>query len=141
MKEKYICFALFFSLVSIPAFAEGIPIEPGKWEMTSTMSMPMLPQPRVNTSTECIEESELSPETMTEGDMDSSCAFKDMTVDGNTMKWSMDCDANGGASRGEWEVTSHGDSLAGEGTLTVDVQGQAMVMTMNWDGKRVGGCD
>ena len=141
MKGKYIYLALLFSLVSSPVIAEGIPIEPGLWEMTSTMNIPMLPQPRVSTEMECIEESELSPEAMTEENMDTSCTFDTRVVDGNTMKWSMDCDSEGGASHGDWEVTSHGDSLTGEGTITVDMQGRDMVMTMKWDGKRVGDCD
>lgn len=29
----------------VAAGAEGIPVEPGLWEMTSTVQMPMLPQP------------------------------------------------------------------------------------------------
>jgi hypothetical protein len=141
MKGKYMCLALLISLVSSSVFAEGIPIEPGMWEMTSTMNMPMLPQPRVTNSKECIEEDELSPETWNEEDMDTSCTFSNRVVDGNTMKWSMNCNAQGGATRGEWEVTSHGDTLTGEGTVTVDMQGQSMVMDMKWDGKRVGVCD
>jgi hypothetical protein len=141
MKGKYMGLALLISLVSSSVFAEGIPIEPGMWEMTSTMNMPMLPQPRVTNSKECIEEDELSPETWNEEDMDTSCTFSNRVVDGNTMKWSMNCNAQGGATRGEWEVTSHGDTLTGEGTVTVDMQGQSMVMDMKWDGKRVGVCD
>ncbi len=141
MKGKYMCLALLISLVSSSVFAQGIPIEPGMWEMTSTMNMPMLPQPRVTNSKECIEEDELSPETWNEEDMDTSCTFSNRVVDGNTMKWSMNCNAQGGATRGEWEVTSHGDTLTGEGTVTVDMQGQSMVMAMKWDGKRVGDCD
>ena len=141
MKGKYRYTVLLFCLFSISAIAEGITIEPGRWEMTSTMNMPMLPQPRVNTDVECIHESELSPEAMTEDSMDSGCSFDTMMVDGNTMKWSMDCTLEEGASHGEWEVTSHGDTLSGDGTVTVDVQGQAMVMTMAWEGKRIVACD
>jgi len=141
MKGKYMCLVLLIGLVSSSVFAEGIPIEPGMWEMTSTMNMPMLPQPRVTTSKECIEEDELSPETWNEEDMDTSCTFSNRVVDGNTMKWSMNCNAQGGDTRGEWEVTSHGDTLSGEGTVKVDMQGQSMVMDMIWDGKRVGDCD
>ncbi len=141
MNGKYLCLVLLFSLVSSPAVAEGIPIEPGLWEMTSTMTMPMLPNPRVSTSTECIEEDELSPEAMNQEDMDSDCTFSTRTVDGNTMKWSMACNSKGGASRGEWEASSHGDTMTGGGTVTVDMQGQSMVMTMKWDGKRVGDCN
>jgi hypothetical protein len=31
--------------------------------------------------------------------------------------------------------------LTGEGTVTVDMQGQSMVMAMKWNGKRVGDCN
>jgi len=141
MKGKYMCLTLLISLVTSPLFAAGIPIEPGLWEMTSTMNMPMLPQPRVTTSMDCIKDSELSPEAMNQENMDASCTFDTRVVDGNTMKWSMNCKTEGGDSRGEWEVTSHGNTLAGEGTVTVDMQGQSMVMAMKWDGKRVGDCD
>jgi len=141
MKRKYLFAALLIGLVSGPVLAEGIPIEPGKWKMTSTMRMPMLPQPRVTTELECIEESEISPEAMTDEGMGSDCTFDTRIIDGNTMKWSMNCDSEGGASRGEWEVTSHGDTLSGEGTITVDMQGQSMVMTMDWSRERVGDCD
>ncbi len=141
MKGKYICLALLFVLVSSPIFAEGIPIKPGLWEMTSTMTMPMLPNPRVSTNTQCIAEDELSPEAMNQDEMNSDCAFTTRQVDGNTMSWSMVCDSKGGASRGEWEASSHGDTMTGGGTITVDMQGQSMVMTMKWDGKWVGDCN
>jgi len=85
MKGKYWCFAVLFSLVFSSVLAQGVPIEPGMWEITSTMKIPMLPKPRVTTSMECIVESELSPEAMTEEDMDSNCTFDTRVVDGNTM--------------------------------------------------------
>lgn len=139
MRIKSVVFTLTWSLAAFNVFADGITVEPGSWEMTSTMSMPMLPQPRVSTVTECIKESEITPESMTD-DMDSSCVFDVKVVEGNTMRWSMDCSSDESTSRGEWEATSYGDTLEGAGTITVDVQGQNMVMTMNWVGKRVGAC-
>ena len=141
MNGKYVCLGLLFSLVSSVVLAKGLPVEPGMWEMTTSMNMPMMPQPRVSTRMECIEENELSPEAMSEGGMDTNCTFDSRMVDGNTMKWSMDCNDQVGASRGEWEATSYGDTLTSEGTVTVDMQGEAMVMTMKWEGKRVGDCD
>lgn len=39
------------------AWAEGIPVEPGLWEMTTTMNMPMMPQPRTTTTRECMTDS------------------------------------------------------------------------------------
>ena len=122
------------------AWAEGIPVEPGLWEMSSTMTMPMLPQPRVSTTTECIRESELSMDDMGDGEMSPDCTFEMAQIDGNTAKWSFDCPVEGGTSHGEWEATSNGDSVTGKGLVTMSFQGQTMEMTMSWEGKRIGDC-
>ena len=127
-------------LTAPAAWADGIPVEPGLWEMSSTMNMPMMPQPRVTTATECMKESEISMDDMGGEDMDPNCQFEMAQVDGNTMKWSVDCPVEGGTSHGEWEATSTGDSVTGDGLVTISFQGQAMEMTMSWEGKRIGGC-
>jgi hypothetical protein len=127
-------------LISFPALAEGIPVEPGLWKMTSTVHMPMLPQPRVTTATECMEKSEITMDEVGGGDMDPNCTFDMAQVDGNTMKWSVDCPVEGGTSHGEWQATSGGDTVTGEGSLTMSFQGQTMEMTMTWEGQRIGAC-
>ena len=128
-------------LLTAPAArADGIPVEPGLWEMSSIVNMPMMPQPRVTTTTECMKESEISMDDMGGEDMDPNCQFEMAQVDGNTMKWSVDCPVEGGTSHGEWEATSSGDSVTGEGLVTISFQGQAMEMTMSWEGKRIGDC-
>ena len=127
-------------LTAPAAWADGIPVEPGLWEMSSTMNMPMMPQPRVTTTTECMKESEISMDDMGGEDMDPNCQFEMAQVDGNTMKWSVDCPVEGGTSHGEWEATSTGDSVTGDGLVTISFQGQAMEMTMSWEGKRIGDC-
>jgi len=128
-------------LATSGAGADGLPVEPGLWEMTSTMNMPMLPQPRVTTVTECMEESEISMDEMGGDEMGPNCKFDMAQVDGNTMKWSFDCPVDGGTSHGEWEATSGGDTVVGKGLITVSFQDQVMEMTMAWEGKRVGDCD
>jgi len=128
-------------LAAPAAWAEGIPVEPGMWEMTSTVTMPMLPQPRVTTTTECMTESEVSMDDMGGEDMDPDCQFEMAQVDGNTMKWSFDCPVEGGTSHGEWEAISTGDSVTGKGVVTMSFQGQTMEMSMVWEGKRIGDCD
>ena len=127
-------------LISISALAEGIPVEPGLWKMTSTVNMPMLPQPRVTTVTECMEKSEITMDEVGGEGMDPNCTFDMAQVDGNTMKWSVDCPVEGGTSHGEWQATSGGDTVTGEGSLTMSFQGQTMEMTMNWEGQRIGAC-
>jgi len=128
-------------LFTVPAtWADGIPVEPGLWEMSSTVNMPMMSQPRVTTTTECMKESEISMDDMGGEDMDPNCQFEMAQIDGNTMKWSFDCPVEGGTSHGEWEATSGGDSVTGNGVITMSFQGQAMEMTMSWQGKRIGDC-
>ena len=122
------------------AGAEGIPIEPGLWEMTSTVQMPMLPQPQVKTTQECMKESVISVDDMQGEDLDPECTFETEQVDEKTMKWTLDCPIEGGTSHGEWQATSHGNRIEGAGTISMNMQGQAMEMTMNWEGKRVGAC-
>jgi hypothetical protein len=122
------------------ALADGIPVEPGLWEMTSTMTMPMLQEPRVTAVTECMQKSEISMDDMGGDGMDPNCSFDMNQVDGNTMKWSFDCPVEGGTSHGEWEAVSEGDSVSGKGLITMSFQGQTMEMTMSWAGRRIGDC-
>lgn len=135
------CIILGMLFFAVPAaWADGIPVEPGLWEMSSTVNMPMMAQPRVTTTTECMKESEISMDDMGGEDMDPNCQFEVDQVDGNTMKWSFDCPVEGGTSHGEWEATSSGDSVTGNGVITMSFQGQNMEMTMSWEGKRIGDC-
>ena len=82
----------------IAAAADGIPVEPGLWEMTSTAQMPMLPKPQVNTVQECIEKSVVSLEDLQSKEMDPNCVWETEQIDNNTMKWSLDCPMDGGGT-------------------------------------------
>jgi hypothetical protein len=128
-------------LLAVPAaHADGLSIEPGMWEMTSTMQMPMLPQPRVTTVKECMDKSELSMDELVGEGMDPACTFGMNQLSGDTMSWTIDCPVDGGTMHGEWEATSHGDSVTGGGLMTMSVQSQNMEMNMSWEGRRVGAC-
>jgi len=135
------CMFMLATLLAAPAaMAEGIPVEPGLWEITSTMKMPMLPEPRVTTVTECMEKSEISMDDMGGEGMDPNCSFDVSEIDGKRMKWWFDCPVEGGTSHGEWEAVSEGDTVSGNGVITMSFQDQTMEMTMEWAGKRVGDC-
>ena len=137
-KVRPIHLAFIFSVS--PAFADSIPIEPGLWEMKSTMVMPMLPEPRVTTVTECMESSELSMDELNGEQMDPNCSFDTTQVNATTMRWTFDCPLDDGTSHGEWEAVSNGGFVGGNGVMTLSFQGQEMEMTMEWDGRRVGDC-
>lgn len=122
------------------ASAAGIAIDPGQWEMTTTMTMSMLPEPQIETALECIEEDILDPETY-DMEEDNPCSIGDVVIDGNTAHWSINCPAeNGQVMNGQWEVTSHGDTLTGKGAMSAEFSGQKMSFDMAWTGKRIGDC-
>lgn len=128
---------MFFSATAI---ADGVSIDPGEWEMTTTMTMSMMPQPQTNTVKECIEESELSPEDF-DMDEDNPCNITDVVIDGDTASWSINCPVeNGMVMEGKWEFTSNGDSITGAGNMAAEMAGQTMSFDMTWSGKRIGDC-
>ena len=123
------------------ASAQGVSINPGMWEMTSTMTMTMMPQPTSTTVKECIENDELSPESFNMEE-DNPCNISNVTIDGNTARWSINCPTQGGpVMEGQWEFTSQGDTINGNGTMSAEFAGQQMGFNMTWEGKRVGNCE
>jgi hypothetical protein len=140
--KKLLWIAVFgVSLLPGSLLAKGVEVEPGLWEMTMTMQMPMMPTPQLRTSTECIEETELDPKTF-QMEEDSPCKVGDVAVEGDTLSWAVDCPSEMGSMTGKWSVTSSGDSMRGEGSMSGDMGGgQKMVITMSWEGNRVGDCD
>ena len=123
------------------AGAEGVSINPGMWEMTSTMTMTMMPQPRNNTVKECIENDELSPESFNM-DEENPCTISDIAVEGDTARWSISCSTRGGpVMEGQWEFTSSGDTISGNGSMSTEFNGQAMGFEMVWEWERIGDCE
>lgn len=140
MRLSTILTSLTAVLIACTANADGIKVEPGQWEMTTTMTMSMMPQPQVTTAVECIEEDELNPEDF-DMDEDNPCSISDVSYEGNTSRWSINCPVEGGAvMNGQWEITSKGDTLTGKGEMTTEIAGQKMGFNMNWEGKRIGDC-
>ena len=138
---KYILATCALALVAAsPAQADGIPVEPGLWSVTTTVNMPMLPSPQTMTLEECFTEDMIDMDDMATEDMDPNCTFGSVRVDGNTMEWTIDCPVEGGTMQAAWSATSSGDSVEGKGDMTMNMAGQTMNMTMTWTGKRIGAC-
>jgi hypothetical protein len=130
--------ALFFSITAI---AEGVSIDPGEWEMTSTITMSMMPQPQTTTVKECIKESQLRPEDFNM-DEDNPCDIADVAIEGDTASWSVSCPSEGGfVMEGNWEFTSGGDTISGSGSMAAEIASQPMKFDMSWTGKRIGDCE
>jgi hypothetical protein len=128
-------------MIAGTASAEGVSIDPGMWEMTSTMTMTMMPQPRSTTVNECIEEDELSPESFNL-DKENPCTISDVAVEETTARWSISCSTGGGPMmEGQWEFTSSGDTIDGNGSMSTEINGQTMGFEMVWTGERIGDCE
>ena len=140
MQFQTILTALAALILVNTSHAAGVAIEPGQWEMKSTMTMTMMPQPQSTTTVECIEDDALNPETFNM-DKDSPCAITDVNFKGKTASWNINCPTEGGpVMEGQWEITSNGDTLTGKGTMTTEFSGQKMGFNMTWEGKRIGDC-
>lgn len=141
MRSHIILTGLAAVFLAGSASAEGVPINPGMWEMTSTMTMSMMPQPQTTTVSECIEEDEISPESFNM-DQDNPCSITDIAIDGNTARWSISCPIQADQTmKGQWQFTSSGDSITGSGSMSADFAGQQMAFDMSWTGHRTGDCE
>lgn len=139
MKKRIIVLSLI-AAVSAPVMADGLPVEPGLWSITTTTQMPMLPSPQTMTVEECFEDEIMDMDQMADEDLDGDCTYEMGSLDDDTMTWTIDCPVEGGTMHAEWQATSQGDSVDGNGTIDMNMQGMTMQMTVSWEGKRIGDC-
>lgn len=134
---------LLITILLLPGLAvaaDGVQMTPGKWEMTMTMKLSMMPNPQTKTETVCIEDEEFTPEDFNL-EQDTPCELSEIEVDGDTMRWSVNCPAPTGSMTGSWEFTSHGDTVTGTGEMSAQMANMSIDMNMDWAGKHIGDCD
>ena len=124
------------SLLSGPAAAQGLEIEPGLWETTITQTNPFLGT-KTETKQDCVQENEFDPTKMLEG-ME-GCTM-DQDLSGNTLTFSMQCSSSEGTGSGNGKMISDGNSGSGEIQMQWTTGGQSFSMDMKWEGKRIGDC-
>lgn len=129
------------ALIVAASGAGAIEVKTGKWEVTMTTENPMLPRPQVNTTTECVEESDYDiGDTLVNDD---TCEILDRESSKTEEKWSMRCQGGGDMPEmtGRGHLRSMGDVTEGEMQMSVTINGQAMQMRHTWKGKYLGPCD
>ena len=134
-----VAFLLFLLAANPGAHADSITVTPGKWEVVTSVQMPMLPGPRVEKTTECVKTGELSPGDFL--DDSDECKLTRQTVNGNTLSWEVQCDVEGGQAKGAGSFTAN-DSI-GNGTMRMEmpIQGHPFAVLTSWQAKRIGDCD
>lgn len=136
---KLLFVLLVLSGTSRPAEAE-FRVKAGKWQVTSTTSMPMMPEPQTMTETECITEEQTDPLAMMKENQ--ACTIKDRSMSGDTVTWKMECPVDGGSPAvAEGKMTGSGEAISGEMQMKMQMGDQSMTVKTSWKGKRLGDCD
>ncbi len=128
--------ALGASLFASSVHAEGLPITPGLWEITTHNSM--LGSQEVEQS--CMTETVFDPVSMM-GE-EAGCEVTNERVQGNSVDYDIICvdDAAAGKAEGHFAFTIDGDRGDGKIDLTMTVGDQSMSMQYSMDAKRIGDC-
>jgi len=128
--------------------AEGPDIKPGKWEITTTATMPMTPEAKITTQTECITLEDAS-DPLAAIIEKSTCKVLNKKQNGNTLEFEVECDGGMGMKmNGKGQFTANGTTASGKMEMTMNMPqnvpqmgGQSMKMTQEWKGRRIGDCD
>lgn len=141
------CACLLLPVNSIAAFD----MNHGKWEFTTTMTMPMLPQPQVTTTTECITKEEAEQDPMADLVDSGNCKVTKQKTKGDTMTFEMECNESGMIMHGKGTFVGKGDTASGSTEMTMEMPEMPnmpagmptgpMTTTTTWEGKRVGTCE
>lgn len=111
------------------------------WEITSKTEMPGMPFNMPSTTTRvCVTKGSADDPRQTM--QDKECKITDVKKSGNKTTWKMRCVRNGEVMNGNGEFTSLADGYQGVTRMSGKSGGQAIDMTSNFRGKRVGpACD
>ncbi|MEJ2534704.1 MAG: DUF3617 family protein [Gammaproteobacteria bacterium] len=127
-------------LVAASQAALAVKVDPGLWEMSYEIRVPMVEQPQTRTVTECVATDRLTADDLT-GDDRNPRTFENIEDSDERISWTMTCPSPSGATTGRWEFRSAGDVMTGEGSMAMDVPGMKMEMAMSMTGRRVGDCE
>jgi hypothetical protein len=137
---------LFFAKV---VMAKGPDLKPGKWEFTTTATMPMMAEAKVTTQTECITLEEAESDPLAAVIEEGTCKVLNKKESGNTLEFEIECEGEMGMNMtGKGHFTANGTTASGKMEMTMNMPqnipqmgGQSMKMIQEWKGKRIGDCD
>ncbi len=148
--KKQIITACLLILIPTAGIAGSFTMNPGKWEFTTSMTMPMFPAPQVTTDTECITKEDAERDPIDDLLSDGNCRVINKKQTKSSMTFEMECTNEGVISRGKGQFSSKGNSASGSMDLTMEIPNMPampnmpagpMTMKTTWQGKRIGACD
>lgn len=128
--------ALLSASIGIPqvANADRHHMEPGLWEVTSTVELPGVPNPPApTTQTECLSQKDVDADPVPELSQ-GECRVTDALRSGDTVTWKLDCGATG---KGEGQV-EYRSPTEYQGFMKLETGGTVVRTVIR--ARRIGGC-
>jgi hypothetical protein len=135
MKRLVVCCALLLAVAGTAlAEAPANPQKPGKWNIKAQMEIPGMPfkMPPINMDICLTEEDLKDPQKSVPNDPKAKCTVSDYEIDGNTVRWTVDCPKD--KTRGEGELTFSEDKYTGWMKMQVGEQEMTTKYTGTWKG-------
>lgn len=123
-----------------PAGAQQQGMEPGEWELTTTISSPMMPQPQTATVRHCINAEDIAEPSRWMGGRPpgSDCKLTPLERDAKGASWEMSCPASGFQGRGRARFTA--GMMDSEMQMSGMQDGKKFEMQTKTRGRRLGPC-
>jgi hypothetical protein len=122
------------------AVAQQQGMEPGEWELTTTISSPMMPQAQSATVKHCIKAEDLAEPSRWMGGTPpgSDCKLTPLERDGKSASWEMACPSSGFKGRGRARFTA--GMMDSEMNISGMQEGKKFEMQTKTRGRRLGPC-
>ena len=132
---------LAFTLLAATSLgAAAQTMEPGEWELTTTITSPMMPQPQTATVKRCIKKEDLADSSRWMGGKPpgSDCSLTPGTRDDRGATWEMACPSSGMKGRGRARYTA--GMMDSEMEMSGMAEGKKFELRTKTRGRRIGPC-
>jgi Protein of unknown function (DUF3617) len=131
---------IVLAVASGAAAAQQQGMEPGEWELTTTISSPMMPQPQTATVRHCIKAEDLAEPSRWMGGSPpgSDCTLTPLERDASGASWEMACPSSGFKGRGRARFAA--GMMDSEMQMRGMQNGKKFEMQTKTRGRRLGPC-
>lgn len=142
MNKKLLLSLIIMLSLMCASFAVAAPdMKEGLWEVTVTSKMEMpgmtMPMPPVK-YTQCLTKNDFVPQKTEKGEQ---CEKVNVTINGNTVSWTVKCNGKEGSTKGSGKITYKGNTYEGVMNMTFPNQGGGEgKMTSSMSGKWIDKC-
>jgi hypothetical protein len=135
---RSIAFALLVASSFSASAQQGM--QPGEWELTTTITSPMMPQPQTATVKHCIQKEDVADPSRWMGGKPpgSDCSLTPLERDASSATWEMACPSSGFKGRGRARFAA--GMLDSEMQMSGMQEGKKFELQTRTRGRRLGPC-